>query len=235
MKTKHFQILIINFCALALLGGCANKKLALTETGFLSGYSGLVADEELEGMRIYHNPDINVKRRYTKILLAPVQFKLNSDVKEHEMSFDDRLQIANYFHEQLIDRLVADYEIVHEPGEGVMLFRSAITDVKPNKVFLNVHWSTTLIGGGIGGASLEAELVDSVTNERIMAFVDAKKGKTALQQPSHLIDNYADGLSKWGHTKQVLGYWAEVMVEDLNKLRDRDFHEVAEHSTWEKS
>ena len=67
-------------------------------------------------------------------------------------------------------RLSENFEIVDKPGRGVLLFRSAITDILPNKVYLNIHWSTTLIGGGIGGASLEAELVDSVTKERILSF-----------------------------------------------------------------
>ena len=99
-----------------------------------------------------------------------------------------------------------------------MLFRTAITDILPNKVYLNLHWSTTLIGGGIGGASLEAELVDSLTGERMLAFVDARKGKKL---------NYTKGLTKWGHTKEVLGMWAKHMVKNLDELKSDSIDEDA--------
>jgi len=220
MKNTHYQLLIASLALCFLAAGCSAKKMELTESGFLSGYSGLEPDEGSDGMHVYRNPYINIDKRYDKVLIAPVKFELDPSLEE-AMDYDDRTKIADYFHEQLIEGLIANYEIVDEPGEDVMLFRAAITDVAPNKVYLNLHWSTTLIGGGIGGASLEAELVDSITNERILSFVDAKKGKSAFQEPKHLIDNYSDGLTKWGHTKQVLGDWAKVMVQNLDGLRQR--------------
>jgi len=93
----------------------------------------------------------------------------------------------------------------------VLLLRTAVTDILPNKVYLNLHWSTTLIGGGIGGASLEAELVDSLNGERMLAFVDARKGRKL---------NYTKGLTKWGHTKEVLGMWADHIVKNLDDLKE---------------
>ena len=223
MFHAHIKILLINCFVVFSLTGCAVKQMELTESGFLSGYSDLVEDEELEGMRVYRNPNVNIAERYSKILIAPVQFKLDSTLKEHDMNYDDRKKISDYFHEKLAEGLIENFEIVDEPGEGVILFRAAITGVLPNKVYLNAHWVTMLLTreGGIGGASLEAELVDSVTNERLLSFVDAKKGKTPIKQPSHLVKNYKGGLTKWGHTKIVLGNWAETMVLNLNELREK--------------
>lgn len=218
MGKPNYHLMTVTVIACFLLTSCTAKKIELTETGFLSGYSGLAPDEEFDGMRIYRNSTINIDKRYSKILIAPVRFELDPSVRE-EMDYDDRVKIADYFQEKLIEGLSANYEIVSEPGPDAMLFRAAITDVLPSKVYLNLHWSTSLLGGGIGGASLEAELVDSLTNERILAFLDAKKGKSAFQEPSHLISNYSDGLTKWGYTKQVLGNWAEIMVQNLDDLR----------------
>jgi hypothetical protein len=205
------RMLLVNFLVLFSLTGCAVKQMKATETGFLSGYSGLEENEELKGLRVYKNPDVNISERYSKVLIAPIQFKLDPTIKEHEMKFEDRLKLSEYFHERLAENLSKNYEITDEPGKDVLLFRAAVTDVLPNKVYLNLHWSTTLIGGGIGGASLEAEVVDSLTNERVLSFVDARKGKKL---------NYTKGLTKWGHTKEVLGMWADIMVENLNRLRD---------------
>lgn len=216
------RLLLVNFTVLFLLTGCATKQMKLTRTGFLSSYSDMKEDEESEGMQIYKNPNVNIKERYSKILIAPVQFKLDPTLKEHEMKDEDRKKISDYFHEQLEKNLVDKYEIVDEPGVDVLLFRAAVTDVLPNKVYLNLHWSTTLLGGGMGGASLEAELVDSLTNEQIMAFVDARKGKNFLKEPKHMITSYTSGLSKWGHTKKVLGEWAVIMIRNLEELKDKE-------------
>ena len=223
MFHTHIKILLISSFVVFSLTGCSIKQMELTESGFLSGYSGLEEDEELEGMRVYKNPDVNIVERYSKILVAPVEFKLDPTVKEHEMKYEDRKKLADYFHKQLNEGLLKNYELVDAPGADVLLLRAAITDVLPNKVYLNLHWSTTLIGGGIGGASLEAEMVDSLTGEQMLSFVDARKGKKL---------NYTKGLTKWGHTKEVLGMWAEHIVNNLDQLKeDQAYREWKE--AWE--
>ena len=221
MFRSHVKILLINCFVIFSLTGCAIKQMELTESGFLSGYSGLEDYEELEGMRIYKNPDVNIVERYSKILVAPVEFRLDPTVKEHKMDFEDELKLSNYFHEKLIEGLIINYDIADEPGEDVILLRIAITDILPNKVYLNLHWSTTLIGGGIGGASLEAELVDSLTGERMFSFIDARKGKKL---------NYTKGLTKWGHTQEVLGMWAKHIVKNLDDLKTEQLIKELEES-----
>ena len=134
------------------------------------------------------------------------------------MTDEDRDKLADHFIEKLEEGLAKNYLIVDAPGEDVLLLRAAVTDILPNNVWLNIHWTTTMMGGGIGGASLEAEVVDSLTGKRIMSFVDAKKGKKLTQKLT--IPNYAKGLTKWGHTKEVLKVWADIMVENLDRLRE---------------
>ena len=225
------RVFAVPAAALMLLTGCASKQMHLTRTGFLSNYSDLKEDKELDGMMVYRNPKVNIKERYSKVLIAPVQFKLDPKVKSHQVDFDNQVKLATFFNSKLREGLTKNYEITDTPGPDVLLLRTAITDILPSKVYLNLHWSTTLIGGGIGGASLEAELVDSLTGEQIMAFVDVRKGKTFLQEPQHLIKNYKSGLSKWGHTKEVMGVWADLMVMNLDQLRDKFIDRTAEAGT----
>ena len=81
-----------------------------------------------------------------------------------------------------------------------------MTDVSTAKPGNNADdWSS------VGTATMEAELVDSVTGERMLAFIDARKGKKL---------NYTKGLTKWGHTKEVLGMWADLMVQNLDQLKE---------------
>ena len=222
MFHAHIKILLINCFVVFSLTGCAIKHLELTESGFLSGYSGMVEDEEMEGLMVYKNSDVNINERYSKILVAPVVFKLDSTVKEHELEFEDRMELSDYYHEKLNEKLLEIYDLTDEPGSDVLLLRSAITDILANKVYLNLHWSTTLYGAGIGGASIEVELVDSITNERMLSFVDARKGKKLKLNK---------GWTKWGHTQAVLELWTEIIVKNLNEIRDSHADDQATNTT----
>ena len=208
---RDFQRILVSVVFLFFLTGCAAKQMAMTRTGFLSDYSGLKEDEASQGMHVYKNSSASVEGHYAKIIIAPVELMFDPSVKKLKMKTKDREKLTAYFHDQLKKGLSQSYEITDQPGPDVLLFRTAITGVLPNKVYLNLHWSTTLMGAGIGGASLEAELVDSLSGERILAFVDARKGKKL---------NYTKGLTKWGHTKEVLGIWADLLVMNVKRLKE---------------
>lgn len=194
--------------SVVFLTGCASK-MELTQTGFLSNYDQLVQSETVEGMRFYRNEAINIQKAYSKIMVAPVEIRLSPDADVKKFNEEEQAKLSTYFHDSLEEKLAKQFELTNEVGPGVLLLRTAITDVMPNKVYLNLHWSTTLLGGGIGGASIEAELIDAQSNERVLAFIDAKKGKRL---------KYTKGLSKWGHTKEVLDKWADILVENLSEL-----------------
>jgi len=231
MTIPGFRVVALHLAVLLLFTGCAKKQMNLTKTGFLNSYADLQEEKEYGGMQIYRNPSVNIKDRYSKILIAPVQFRLDPTLKQHALDNEEREFLADHFQKTLSEGLVRNFEIVSEPGPDVLLLRTAITDIMPNKVLLNIHWSTTLLGAGIGGASLEAEIVDSISGERILAFVDARKGKSAFQEPKHLIQNYAGGLTKWGHTKEVIEKWAGQMVLNLEQLRAQFISRTAEAET----
>ena len=211
---------VVYFMFFVLICGCATKKIELTHSGFLSNYNQLQDDEQLEGMKIFRNETVDIAGKYSKIMIAPVVIQLDPEQHDAKLSEEDKQKLSDYFHEQLVAKLQNEYEITEERGEDVMLLRAAITDILANKVYLNLHWSTTLVGAGIGGASIEAELVDSMTGERILAFIDAMKGRRLdITEPSKLFPTYTDGLTKWGHTKYALETWAEILVQNLEELR----------------
>jgi len=203
-KTQRFVVCL----SILLLTGCATK-MKLTQTGFLTDYDQLVQSDSTKGMRIYKNDAVNIKETYKKIMIAPVEIRLAPQAQA-KFSEEDQQKLTTYFYESLKTRLAKQFELTEEAGPGVLLLRTAITDLLPNKVYLNLHWSTTLLGGGIGGASIEAELVDAQSKERVLAFIDAKKGKKL---------NYTKGLTKWGHTKEVLDKWADILVKNLDELQ----------------
>jgi hypothetical protein len=63
-----------------------------------------------------------------------------------------------------------------------------------------------MTGLGIGGASMEAEVIDSQTGEQIGAVIQSQKGKRISMS----------GLKKWGDAKAVMDDW----VKRFRKLLD---------------
>ncbi len=89
-----------------------------------------------------------------------------------------------------------------------MRLRIAITDVEETEPLLNIHPAMKLTGAGLGDASMEAEGVDSITGERIGAIVETRSGNRLSMAP---------GLNRLGHAKQVIRYWIERFLKNLNK------------------
>jgi len=114
----------------------------------------------------------------------------------------------------MIDALDDVYPIVDQPGPGVLRIRCALTDLKPGKPGLNAVTTVLPIGlalsftkkavtgahTNVGQAALEAELLDSQTNERLAAVIDRQAGKKI---------QVAKGITKWGHVKEAFKFWAE--------------------------
>ena len=73
---------------------------------------------------------------------------------------------------------------------------------------MNIHPATKLSGLGLGGASMEAEALDSQTGGRVMAVVDTDEGnRLALTA----------GLSETGHAQQVIKHWVDRFVKRLDE------------------
>lgn len=65
---------------------------------------------------------------------------------------------------------------------------------------------TRLIGAGLGGASMEAEMVDSQTGRQIGAVVESQLGKRLSMA----------GIRTWGDAKQVMDDWAKKLKKRLD-------------------
>ncbi len=95
-----------------------------------------------------------------------------------------------------------------KPGPGVLRLRAAITDIEKTTPIMNIHPAMKISGIGLGGASMEAEAVDSQTRERVIAVVDSREGSRA---------SIGAGLQTFGHAKQVMDFWVERFRKNLDK------------------
>lgn len=207
------------FCALVL--GCAASGMKdVTKTGFLEDYSMLKPGGEDFAALVYINSEVDFKA-YTKIMFERIQIALSEEAEYK--GFDPALlnELTEYYQNALFEAVKGGYEIVDQPGPGVLRVRVAITDVKPSKPLSNTMSSIIPVGMvvagatkaasgdnlGTGEAATEIDILDSLTGERLAAAVDRRQGgKSAFR-------------GKWVDTKQAFDYWAKRFRQRLDAVR----------------
>ncbi|MHC4558718.1 MAG: DUF3313 domain-containing protein [Planctomycetota bacterium] len=195
-------LMALAIIVMAVQYGCGPKKPATT--GFLSDYSHLetVSDTTLRHINLSNTLD-----NYSKFIIDPVQVHFHNKAKGTDISSKELAELRQYMYAAIHKAVLDHYDVVRRPGPGVARIRIALTDIEKSSPALNVIPTTKLTGVGLGGASMEAEVVDSVTGEQIAAVVESQKGKRLSLK----------GLSKWGDAKAVMDEWARRFKERLDE------------------
>lgn len=199
---KTSLLMIVAVCIMAATYGCGPEKLQTT--GFLSDYSRLEAESET--VLRYFNPRKPLSN-YSKFMIDPIAVHFHSIDEEVDISSEELAQMRQHMYAAIYKALLKHYSVVRQPGPGVARLRLAITDLDKSSPVLNAIPQTKLAGAGLGGASMEGELLDSVTGEQIGAVVQSQVGKKLS----------LEGLSKWGDAEAVIDRWAEAFVERLDE------------------
>ena len=202
-KTKVLMILAI--ILLAFQCGCGGKDLA--KTGFLSDYSKLSAESD----HIMRYVDEEALDSYSNCIVDRVQLHMHSkskvrkELKEGDVTNQDVKDLTNYMHSAVVKAVKgAGKKIAYNPGPGVARLRVALTDIEKSSLVSAIP-QASLLGAGIGGASMEAEMVDSQTGEQIGATIQSRDGSKLP----------FSNLGEWTTVKKVIDKWAEELQERL--------------------
>jgi hypothetical protein len=222
-KTLLLSSIILLVCMLA---SCATQQSRKTSTTtFLGDYSMLREGGDGRALLVYIDPHADFKA-YNAILLDPVRLYASGKHEMEKVTPEDRQKILDYADATLREQLSIDYMLVDEPGPGVMHLRVAITEAEGASVVLDTISTVIPIGlaaGGLaalatgewgftGSAGVEAEILDSMSGQRLFAAVDRRTGGK--------ITGKTDKFSSWRTVKNSLDFWA-------NKLRERLVEERA--------
>jgi hypothetical protein len=197
----------LGIVVMAVQCGCGPRKPEMA--GFLSDYSKLEAQSDVSYR--YLAPG-NPLGRYSKFIIDPVEIYFHEKSKaKGKLKEEDIADLENYMHEALVKAIEDRYGIVYRPGPGVARVRVAITDLKKSRIIQNILPIGKVAGTGRGGASLEAELIDSQTGEQIGALVESQIGKRLS----------LDGYSTWGDAKAIMDRWAKRFRTRLDEAHQR--------------
>lgn len=173
-------------CAAAVfaLGACAN--LGATTTGFLGDYSALSPGAEHPNFR---RPGLDAAR-YTAFFIEPVAYRPSrADPHLDQEAIDE---LTGDYSDKLRAAFTRYYREVSAPGPGVMRVRAAVTAVGRARPALNaLTMAVVFVPVTAGGASTEAEVIDSVSGERLAALQSFNNGgRSFLGGPVGYLSQY---------------------------------------------
>jgi hypothetical protein len=171
--------------------GCGPKK---PETvGFLTSYAHLRPETTLRSVYFPHN---NRLAEYGRFIVEPVALYLDDETTAQVSRDTTPEELAQYLHDTMVKTLEPRYPATGvTPGPGTARLRMALTHLKR--------------GGplSVGGAAIEAELLDSQTGEQLLAIREIQEVKTT---PS---------LDNWNDSKLVMDDWARRFYAALEENR----------------
>ncbi len=183
----------------------------------------LVKDSNLT--TVYADPDADLSV-YTRVMLldATVAFKKNWKrdqnrganplrVKDRDM-VKIQEEVAATFREVFTKELVdSGYSMTDEPGEDVLLVKPAIVDLDVTAPDIQSSTLTRSFSESAGEMTLNLELFDSLTNDKIAKTTDRKR------------DNYR-GYLEWrtsvsnrSDAKRMMRGWAKALTSALDEAR----------------
>ena len=188
---------------LTVLCGCESKEKSMT--GFLSDYSKL-KKESGSTLRYVNEKAV---RSYSSFIVDPVQVRFYSgSPSEGKLTVQQLSDLTNHMHLKLVEAVQgAGKTVAEQPAPGVARIRVALSDIKKSSA-ISVLPQASLLSAGIGGASMEAEVVDSMTGKQLGAVVQSGIGSRIP----------FTNLGDLNAAKTVIDDWAKRFQERLIEL-----------------
>ena len=203
------------------LAGCTTTQQVSVQRsgvgGFLGDTSILTSGDKDQASLRYINPAAQWTR-YNKVLLEPVSFWGDDKTK---ISPADQQMLTNFLHQQLYDQLSQKYEMVSEPGPGVMRLQVALVDaeaatpvlrtvsmvIPQARALSTLKYLATGTYPFIGGAEAEAKMTDSQTGQLLGEWVDKRVGGGSIKTAAQW---------QWGDAENAMKEWATMAATKLS-------------------
>lgn len=214
--TKHGRMMVLAFLAAMplVVDGCAatrGRRGEPEESGFLRNYSQLQENPDYPAARVYIRPGVQWAS-YNSVQIDSAGLWVNEGTS---ISAEDQKQLTDDLYAALHTELSKYFTVTNQPGPNTLRLRVALTQAQGAKVGLRTV-STVVpqlrLAGGlvglagdtattVGSATVEMEVLDSVTNQRLAAGVDARAGTKVLFAKR--------AYTTWGDVEAACEYWSK--------------------------
>ena len=205
-------------------GACSTtQKVAINPSGINCAFFGNdcalltpVEGEDRVGLR-YINPAAKWTE-YSKIMIDPVTFW---GADSTQISASDQQMLVNFFNQQLNAQLGQKFQIVTQPGPGVMkldvalieaeaatpVMRSISMIVPQAHMLSNLKYLATGSMPFIGAAEGAARITDSVSGKVLVLGADKRIGGGSITIGFQW---------EWGDAENAINHWAEMLATRLS-------------------
>lgn len=147
-------------------GGCAT--MSNHPSGFLESYGQMKPDPK-DTHRLVHESAVWEKSAYTGVLIEPTVIRLTAE-DQNKVTPQEMTDLAAYSDGALRKAFAKEWKIVTAPEPGTLRVRSAITGVDTSDPVLNVLTSLVICPVDNGGVSMEFEVLDASSGEKLLAL-----------------------------------------------------------------
>lgn len=149
-----------------------------------------------------------ILKRYNSFYIADIGvYAVEGD---HLRRVEDRevQMLAEEFRAKLIRNLGSRHSPIPQRTRDTALISVAITDVSTTYAAFQLLPGSIVPNALRGGASIEATIVDSVSNEEIAHMRDSRQGAR---------QGFLSGLGKWDGVKRAFDEWAQMLAQAIRK------------------
>lgn len=194
--------------AMGLLVACAETEPSHF-SGFLGDYSTLKKIPSTKVDFLYRKPGVNLAN-YDSIMFDPVAIYYHPQSQLRSFDHKDIARLAVIFQNALTDAVKETYPVVLRPGPKTLRLRGAITNLVVLNPIPSIA-STALMKFSLSTnkARIEVVILDSATNERLIAIIDAKTEDTSAKPQT---------LTHWSQVEGAFNLWARQFHARLDFL-----------------
>lgn len=211
-------------CGLLLISvipaGAKEKDVFPEPSGFLGDYSELTPHPKKDDLLVYRLRP-GVLAAYDSFIVEPPLVYLDPAAVGEGIEPGELKMLADFLREEIVGALEEKgaYTVTDEAGEGTARIRTAIVDVVPVASGKNVAASLAGVAAGVGilvprvdlgRAAIEVEILDSESDERLVAVIAAKEGKR--------FGGKIKGAKRWGDVKAAFKKWAKQLRKRLDEV-----------------
>jgi hypothetical protein len=222
-RSKAWLTLPLLGASLLLLSACTTtQKVAVNQADVNCAMLGndcallTTGSKDQVGQR-YVNPNAQWSQ-YSKVLIDPVTYWGGDTTK---LSAADQQMLVNYASQQFKEQLGQKFQIVDQPGPGVMKIDVALADaesatpglrsisiiVPQAHMLANLKYLATGSMPFVGAAQGQVKITDSVSGQVLALAVDKQIGGGSIK---------AGFQWKWGDAENAINHWAELLTTRLS-------------------
>ena len=218
------RFVLAGFALATLVAGCAvTQQVKVSD----QNYCPFLGSSLCAKLTPTNNPnDIDLRwvnpnaqwTKYNKVLIEPVSFWGGDDTK---VSAADQRTLTNYLYKALEEQLSKKFQVVDQPGPGVMAIHAALEDVtgatpvlrsvsvaEPHvRLLATLKYLATGTYPFVGSAQAEGKVTDSMTGQVLAAAVSKRVGGGSPKAADQW---------EWGDAENAMTYYATQLTNRLS-------------------